>query len=80
MAKPSNFRSAVRQGSPEIAAYILELEAENKRLNKQLARCRVTQLSTDNELMALKQELKKIRPVLNLNIGIQRNVPADGKP
>lgn len=60
----NNLKIKLRQCDQEIVAYVSELEQENKRLNKELAKCRVQLLSANN----LNAELKKLRPVAKVII------------
>jgi hypothetical protein len=62
MVKKSQNKSSAT--SPEVEAYVSELKAENKRLNKKLAKCQVQLLSANNRIA----ELEKLRPVAKLVI------------
>ncbi len=61
MARPKEITKKLKVADPEIAAYVAELEKENLRLQKVVAKLQVKCLSQDNEILALRKEAKKPR-------------------
>jgi hypothetical protein len=61
MARPKEITKKLKIADSEIAAYVDELERENLRLHKIVAKLQVKCLSQNNEIGALRKEAKKPR-------------------
>jgi uncharacterized metal-binding protein len=59
MARPSEITKKLKTADSEIAAYVKELEKENLRLHKIVAKLQVESVSQKNEIKALKEQAKK---------------------
>ena len=55
---------------PDIQRYIAALTAENLKLQKQIAKCQARQVTLNNRIAALEQELKENRPEFHVNINL----------
>ena len=55
MGRPTEITKKLKGAHPELSMYIVELEKENLRLHKQVAKLQVKNLTQDNEIKALKQ-------------------------
>ena len=55
MSRPKEITSKLRRADPDLSAYVLELEKENLRLHKQVAKLQVESVSKNNKIKALKQ-------------------------
>jgi hypothetical protein len=55
MSRPKEITRKLRQADPDLSAYVLELERENLRLHKQVAKLQVESVSKNNKLKALEQ-------------------------
>ena len=54
MSRPREITKKLKEGDPELSGYIIELEKENLRLHKQIAKLQAKNLSKDKEIKALK--------------------------
>ena len=63
MSRPTEITKKLKEVDPEISMYILELEKENLRLHKQIAKLHVKKTTMDNEIKALKQAQPKVKVV-----------------
>ena len=55
---------------PDIQRYISALTAENLKLQKQIAKCQAGQVTLNNRIVALEQEIKENRPEFHVNINL----------
>lgn len=55
---------------PDIQRYISALTVENLKLQKQIAKCQAGQVTLNNRIVALEQEIKENRPEFHLNINL----------
>ncbi|MGD9604419.1 MAG: hypothetical protein AB7O99_09345 [Dongiaceae bacterium] len=55
---------------PDVQRYITALKAENSKLQKQIARRQAGQVTLDNRIVALEQEIKENRPGFHVNINL----------
>jgi hypothetical protein len=58
--RPSNLTSKLKVSDPELKNYMLELEKENLKLQKQIAKFQVKDVSQQNQIIALKKAQPKI--------------------
>jgi hypothetical protein len=63
MSRPTDITKKLKGADPELSMYIVELEKENDRLHKQVAKLQVRNTSKDNEIKALKQAQPKLNVV-----------------
>ena len=59
MVRPTEITYKMKRADSEIASYVKELEKENLRLHKIVAKLQVESVSQKNEIKALKDQLKK---------------------
>jgi hypothetical protein len=59
MARSKEITKKLKMADSEIAAYMVELEKENLRLHKMVAKLQVKCVSQNNEIKALKEQAKK---------------------
>lgn len=59
MARPKEITKKLKLADTEISGYVVELEKENSRLQKMIAKLQVKFVSQDNEIKALKEQAKK---------------------
>jgi hypothetical protein len=64
MSRPKEITKKLKGSDPELSAYIIELEKENLRLQKQVAKLQVQNVTKDNEIKALKQTQPKLKVVV----------------
>jgi len=64
MSRSKELTKKLKEAGPELSAYLLELEKENLRLQKQVAKLQVKIVSKDNEIKALKQAIPKFNLVI----------------
>lgn len=55
---------------PDVQRYISALMAENLKLQKQIAKCQAGQVTLNNRIVALEQEIKENRPEFHVNINL----------
>jgi uncharacterized protein YlxW (UPF0749 family) len=53
---------------PDVQRYISELIAEHLKLQKQIAKCQAGQVTLNNRIVALEQEIKENCPEFHVNI------------
>jgi hypothetical protein len=61
MSRPKEITRKLRRTDPDLSAYVAELEKENLRLQKQVAKLQVESVSKNNKIKALKQVGPKIK-------------------
>jgi hypothetical protein len=61
MNRTKEITKKLRRADPGLSAYVVELEKENLRLQKQVAKLQVESVSKNNEIKALKQLPPKIK-------------------
>jgi DNA-directed RNA polymerase beta' subunit len=59
MTKSTNLQTLLKTAQPEVRKYVAELEAENLKLQKQVAKFQVKEVSSKNRITALEIEIKK---------------------
>ena len=59
MKRPPDLTSKLKAADPELKNYVLELEKENLKLQKQIAKFQVKDLSQQNQIIALKKAKPK---------------------
>jgi hypothetical protein len=59
MSRPREITKKLRGADPELSMYIVELEKENLRLHKKVAKLQVENVTKDNEIKALKKDRGK---------------------
>jgi hypothetical protein len=64
MTRPREITKKLKGADPELSMYIVELERENLRLHRKIAKLQVENITKDNEIIALKQAQPKI--IVNL--------------
>ncbi len=66
LKRPSELTSKLKASDPELKNYVLELEKENLRLQRQIAKLQVKDVSLQNQIAALKKAQPKL-VVQNVN-------------
>lgn len=64
MSRPTEITKKLKGAHPELSMYIVELEKENLRLHKQVAKLQVKNIIKDNEIKALKQAQPEVKIVI----------------
>jgi len=64
MSRPTEITKKLKGADPELSMYIVELEKENLRLHKQVAKLQVKNITKDNEIKALKQAQPEVKIVI----------------
>jgi hypothetical protein len=64
MKRPSNLTSKLKASDPELKNYVLELERQNLKLQKQIAKFQVKDVSQQNQIIAL----KKVQPKMTVEV------------
>ena len=64
MSRSKEITKKLKETDSELSAYVFELEKENLRLQKQVAKLQVKIVSKDNEIKALKQAAPKFNVVI----------------
>ena len=64
MRRPKEITKKLKEACPELSAYVFELEKENLRLQKEVAKLQVKTVSKDNEIKALKKATPKVNIVI----------------
>ena len=59
MSRPTEISTKLKGADAELSMYIVELEKENLRLHKKIAKLQVENVTKDNEIKALKQDRGK---------------------
>ena len=75
MNRSPSLTSQIKAANPELRGYVLELEKENLRLHKQIAKLEAKDVSQQNQIIAL----KKAQPKLNIVIKKYGEDSADKK-
>ena len=70
MKRPDLIDTALESSEQAIANYVAELEAENLKLHKQIARFRVQGLTEKHKFAALEAEMKELAKTHGLNLNI----------
>jgi hypothetical protein len=65
MGRPREITKKLKVADPELSRYVVELEKENLRLHKKVAKLQVENLTKDNEITTL----KKAQPKIIVNLG-----------
>jgi len=75
MKRPLDLMSKLKASNPELKNYVLELEKENLKLQKQIAKFQVKDLSQQNQITALKKAQPKIivRTVDFAKLGVDKS-------
>jgi len=60
MKRPHDLTSKLKASDPELKNYVLELEKENLKLQKQIAKFQVKGVSQQNQITALKKAQPKM--------------------
>ncbi len=60
MKRPNDLAFKLKTSDPELQNYVLELEKENLRLQKQIAKFQVKDVSQQNQITALKKVQPKV--------------------
>lgn len=55
---------------PDVRRYLSALSAENLKLQKQIAKCQAGQVTLNNRIVALEQEIKENRPEFHMHINL----------
>lgn len=78
MKRPNHINTALESATPPIVNYVAQMEAENLRLHKQIARLQVENVTKQHKLVALEAEIKNLtkKHGLNLNITFAGDKPA----
>ena len=58
MSRSESLKSAFQAAQPDLQNYVIALETENLKLQKQIARLQVQDLTSQNRVCALEQQLK----------------------
>lgn len=66
--KTSNLQAKRKKADPVIRKYIAELELENEKLQRQIAKLEVQKVSCENRLKALEEEIKENKPQINFSV------------
>ena len=66
--KTSNLQAKRKKADPVIRKYIAELELENEKLQRQIAKLEVQKVSSENRLKALEEEIKENKPQINFSV------------
>lgn len=61
MTGTRSVKAAVRSASPQVREYVAALEAENRRLHKQVAKLEVKAKSQENRSKVLEKQINKYR-------------------
>lgn len=69
MRRPTSLNSALKAAKPELKNYVLALESENAKLQRQIAKLEVTNLSKQNRIISLGKENKKLSKANENGIG-----------
>ncbi len=59
MSKSTDIQMLLKTAEPSLREYVTALEAENLKLQKQIAKFQVNEVSSKNRITALEQEIKK---------------------
>ncbi|MGH9699757.1 MAG: hypothetical protein ACRD52_09895 [Candidatus Acidiferrales bacterium] len=59
MRRPESLDDPFQAAQPELQSYVVELESENAKLHKQIAKLQVQDMSKQNRIAALENELKE---------------------
>jgi hypothetical protein len=59
MSRPRDITKKLIEADPELSMYIVELEKENLRLHKKIAKLQAKNITKDNEIRALKKDSGK---------------------
>jgi hypothetical protein len=78
MKRPDPTNTALKSAEPLVVNYVAEMEAENLRLHKQIARLQVENVTKQHKVVALEAEIKNLarKHGLNLNITFAGEQPA----
>lgn len=69
MAKSaSDLQAKLKKADPIIRNYVSELEAENAKLQRQIAKFQVKDVSRDNRIKALEKAIKEDTPQVHIDI------------
>jgi hypothetical protein len=60
MKRPPDIMSKLKASDPELKNYVLELEKENLKLQRQIAKLQVKDVSQQNQITALKKAHPKL--------------------
>jgi hypothetical protein len=75
MGRPRDITKKLREADPELSMYIVELEKENLRLHKKIAKLQVENTTKDNEIKALKNLQPRVTLVGSLFESPSQTVP-----
>ena len=60
MSRPASLRAKIKAADTELRNYVIELEKENSKLQQQIAKLQVKNLSQQNEIKALEKGQPKV--------------------
>ena len=63
-----DLQSKLKKADPTIRNYVHELESENEKLQRQIAKLQVHEVSSDNRIKALEKALKEDAPQVHINV------------
>jgi hypothetical protein len=64
MSRPRDITKKLREADPELSMYIVELEKENLRLHKKIAKLQIENTTKDNKIKALKNAQPRVELVI----------------
>jgi len=67
---PPELEAKLNASDPDVQRYLSALIAENLKLQKQIAKCQAGQVTLNNRIVALEQEIKENRPQFHMNINL----------
>ena len=70
----SQVQAALKAAEPEVHAYVKNLEAENARLQRKIAKLECDNMSYKHRVASLQKELKKYLKKGHLTVLVNRNV------
>ena len=59
MTESTDLQSALKSSELSVQQYVIELKAENAKLHKKIAQLEVTNVSANNRIIALQNEVKE---------------------
>ncbi len=82
MSRPKSLNTALKAANLEIQQYIVALESENLKLHKQMAKLQVKDVTQQNEITALRREVKELtnKHGYSLHINLGGETPATPLP
>ena len=67
MKRPNTITAELKKSNVSLSEYVSQLEKENQRLHKEIAKMQVKDVSNQNQIEALKKGQPKVNIIMNMD-------------